>query len=197
MYSSACIYVFIFRLREIAKREREELEKALQISLEGEKKQTAEAGKLLDEVKQSAAKTSPQPTPVDKKPAPKPSPAASKTAPKPSPTESKTVPKPSPVKAKSPTQPVEKTPGLPPLSGQTKKEANKPSAAAAGWLKSAKEDVASGGPVTTAPVNLSICCHAFSMKPFYRRHAFLIFFFYLKPNVNRTRSINRVEFSIK
>ena len=178
MYSSACIYVFIFRLREIAKREKEELEKALQISLEGEKKQTAEAGKLLDEVKQSAAKTSPQPTPVDKKPAPKSSPAASKTAPKPSPTESKTVPKPSPVKAKSPTQPVEKTPGLPPLSGQTKKEANKPSAAAAGWLKSAKEDVASGGPVTTAPVNLSICCHAFSMKPFYRRHAFLIFFLF-------------------
>lgn len=153
--------MFISRLREIAKREQEELEKALQISLEAQKKQTAEAEKLRDEVKQSAAKTSPRPTPVESKPAPKPSPAASKTVPEPSPTESKTAPKPSPVKPKSRTQPEVKASALPPLSGQTKKEAEKPSEAAAGWMKSAKEDVASGASVTPAPVNLSICCYAF------------------------------------
>ena len=146
--------MFILRLREIAKREQEELEKALQVSLEAQKKQTAEAEKLRDEVKQSTAKMSPQPTPVESKPAPKPSPAASKTVPKPSPTENKAAPKPSPVKPKSPTQPEAKTSGLPPLAGQTKKEADKPSAAAAGWMKSAKEDVASGASVTPAPVIL-------------------------------------------
>ena len=153
--------MFILRLRQIAKREQEELEKALQISLEAQKKQTAEAEKLRDEVKQSAPKTTPQPTPVDSKPAPKPSPAASKTVPKPSPSESKTTPKPSPVKGKSPTQPEAKTSGLPPLSGQTKKEVDKPSEAAAGWLKSAKEEVASSTSVAPEPVNLSICCHAY------------------------------------
>lgn len=153
--------MFVLRLRQIAKREQEELEKALQISLEAQKKQTAEAEKLRDEVKQSAPKTTPQPTLVDSKPAPKPSPAASKTVPKPSPSESKTTPKPSPVKGKSPTQPEAKTSGLPPLSGQTKKEVEKPSEAAAGWLKSAKEEVASSTSVTPEPVNLSICCHAY------------------------------------
>ena len=161
------IYLFILRLTEIAKREQEELEKALQISLEAQKKQTAEAEKLRDEVKQSAAKTSPQPTPVESKPAPKLSPVASKTVPKPSPTESKTAPKSSPVKPKSPTQPKVKTSSLPPLSGQTKKEADKPSEAAAGWMKSAKEDIASGASVTPAPVNLSICCHAFNCNRYF------------------------------
>ncbi|KAL9953662.1 hypothetical protein ACROYT_G041113 [Oculina patagonica] len=145
------------RLREIAKREQEELEKALQISLEAQKKQTAEAEKLRDEVKQSTAK----PTPVESKPAPKPSPAASKSAPKPSPApskaapkpapfESKAAPKPSPAKSKSPTQPEPKTSGLPPLLGQPKKAADKPADAAAGWLKSAKEDAAGGASVTPA-----------------------------------------------
>lgn len=153
--------MFILRLREIAKREQEELEKALQISLEAQKKQAAEAEKLRDEVKQSAAKTSPQPTPVESKPAPKPSPATSKTVPKPSPTESETAPKPSPVKPKSPTQPEAKTSGLPPLSGQTKKGGDRPSDAAAGWMKSAKEDAASDASVTPAPVNLSVCCTSF------------------------------------
>ena len=156
--------MFILRLRQIAEREQEELEKALQISLDAQKKQTAEAEKLRDEVKQSAPKTTPQPTPVDSKPAPKPSPAASKTVPKPSPTESKSAPKPSPVKAKSPTQPETKTSGLPPLSGQTKKAANKPSEAAAGWLQSAKEDATSDTSVTTEPVNLSICCNAYLFR---------------------------------
>ena len=155
-FSCTGIYVFILRLRQIAEREQEELQKALQVSLEAQKKQTAEAEKLRDEVKQSAPKTTPQPTPVDSKPAPKPSPAASKTLPKPSPTESKTAPKPSPVKAKSPTQSEAKTSGLPPLTGQTKKEADKPSEAAAGWLKSAKEDATSGASVTPEPVNFDL-----------------------------------------
>lgn len=162
------INIFILRLREIAKREQEELEKALQISLEAQKKHTAEAEKLRDEVKQSTAKPTPveskpapKPTPVESKPAPKPSPAASKQVPKPSPAASKAAPKPSPAKPKSPTQPETKTSGLPPLSGQPKKPADKPADAAAGWLKSAKEDAASGASVTPAQVSLSFYCHAF------------------------------------
>lgn len=156
------VYTFTLRLREVAKREQEELQKAFQISLEAQKKQTAEAEKLRDEIKQSAAKPAPvestpapKPSPTESKPAPKPSPTRSKAAPKPSPTETKAAPKPSPAKPKSSTQPGTKTAGLPPLSGQSKKAADKPTDAAAVWIKSAKEDAASSASVTPAQVSLS------------------------------------------
>lgn len=123
---------------EIAKKEQEELEKALQMSLEAQKQQTAEAEKLRDEVKQSTVKPSPKPPVMEGK-------QAAKT----SPLESKPAPKPSPVKAKSPTQdtkPLEKskTTALPPLSGQPKKATGTPSDAATGWMQSAKDDAAAG-----------------------------------------------------
>lgn len=119
---------FLFRLKEIAKREHEELEKAFQISLEAQKQQAAEAEKLRDEVKPPAVE--------------------SKQAAKTSPVESKPVPKPSPSNTKSPTQDTKRsekpqTTELPPLSGKPKKAADTPADAAAGWLQSAKEDAAS------------------------------------------------------
>ena len=180
------LYMFILRLTGRARREQEELEKALQISLEAQRKQTTEAEKLRDEVKQS---TSAKPSPVESKPAPKtsppvsqpepkpspavvqpapkpspavskpetkPSPAVSKPEPKPSPPVVQPVPKPSPVKSKSPTQPETKLSGLPPLSGQPRKAADTPADAAAGWMKSAKEDAASGTSVAPAKVNIML-----------------------------------------
>ena len=141
--SSVCGHVafsyffFLFRLNEIAKREHEELEKALQISLEAQKQQAAEAEKLRDEVKQSTVQPSAKPPVVE-----------SKQAAKTSPVESKPVPKPSLSSTKSPTQDTKRsekpqTTGLPPLSGKPKKAADTPADAAAGWLQSAKEDAAS------------------------------------------------------
>ena len=136
---------------EIAKKEQEELEKALQMSLEAQKQQTAEAEKLRDEVKQSTVKSSPKP-PV----------AESKEAAKTSPVESKPAPKPSPVKAKSPTQDTKpseksKTTGLPPLSGKPKKATSTPSDAAAGWMQSAKDDAAASS--SAKPVQVK--CYSF------------------------------------
>ena len=134
---------------EIAKKEQEELEKALQISLETQKRQTAEAEKLRDEVKQSTVKPSPKPPVVE-----------SKQAAKTTPVESKPAPKPSPVKTKSPpqdTKPSEKSKstGLPPLSGQPKKVKSTPSDAAAGWMQSAKDDAAASTSSKPAPVKCS------------------------------------------
>lgn len=132
-----CKYLCFLRLKEIAKREQEELEKALQISLEAQKQQTAEAEKLRDEVKQSTVKPSSKP-PVDE----------SKQVAKTSPAESKPAPKPSPVKTKSPTRKTKSseksnTAGLPPLSEKPKKVPDTPSDAAASWLQSAKDDATS------------------------------------------------------
>ena len=138
-------FFFLFRLKEIAKKEHEELEKALQISLEAQKQQAAEAEKLRDEVKQSTVQPSAKPPVVE-----------SKQAAKTSPVESKQVPKPSPSSTKSPAQDTKRlekpqTTGLPPLSGKPKKAADSPSDAAAGWLQSAKEDAASS---TAKPVQV-------------------------------------------
>lgn len=138
-------FFFLFRLREIAKKEHEELEKALQISLEAQKQQAAEAEKLRDEVKQSTVQSSAKPPVVE-----------SKQAAKTSPVESKPVPKPSPSSTKSPAQDTKRlekpqTTGLPPLSGKPKKAADTPADAAAGWLQSAKEDAASS---TATPVQV-------------------------------------------
>ena len=161
MVSVNSFYFLILRLKEVAKREQEELEKALQISLEAQKKQTAEAEKLRDEVKKSTVQPSAKSPVVDSKQAAKSSPEESKPAPKPSPVESKPAPKPSPVKTKSPTQDTKpseksKSTGLPPLSGQPKKAADKPSDAAAGWIQSAKEDAAASGAARPAKVILKI-----------------------------------------
>lgn len=138
-------FFFLFRLKEIAKKEHEELEKALQISLEAQKQQAAEAENLRDEVKQSTVQPSAKPPVVE-----------SKQAAKTSPVESKQVPKPSPSSTKSPTQDTKRlekpqTTGLPPLSGKPKKAADTPADAAAGWLQSAKEDAASS---TAKPVQV-------------------------------------------
>lgn len=138
-------FFFLFRLKEIAKKEHEELEKALQISLEAQKQQAAEAEKLRDEVKQSTVQPSAKPAVVE-----------SKQAAKTSPVESKPVPKPSPSSTKSPAQDTKRlekpqTTGLPPLSGKPKKAADTPADAAAGWLQSAKEDAASS---TAKPVQV-------------------------------------------
>ena len=138
-------FFFLFRLKEIAKKEHEELEKALQISLEAQKQQAAEAEKLRDEVKQSTVQPSAKPPVVE-----------SKQAAKTSPVESKPVPKPSPSSTKSPAQDTKhlekpQTTGLPPLSGKPKKAADTPADAAAGWLQSAKEDAASS---TAKPVQV-------------------------------------------
>ena len=145
----------MIRLAEIAKREQDELEKALQASLEAQKKQTTEAEKLRDDVKKSPSKGSPQPTSAETKPAPKPSPSESKAATKASPAASKRAPKPSPVKSTPPTQPNSQTSGLPPLIVQ-KKKADTPTNAAEEWLKSAKEDAAKNTSVTPTQVNLSV-----------------------------------------
>ena len=138
-------FFFLFRLRDIAKKEHEELERALQVSLEAQKQQAAEAEKLRDEVKQSTVQPSAKPAVVE-----------SKQAAKTSPVESKPVPKPSPSSTKSPAQDTKRlekpqTTGLPPLSGKPKKAADTPADAAAGWLQSAKEDAASS---TAKPVQV-------------------------------------------
>lgn len=129
---------------EIAKKEQEELEKALKSSLDAQEKQTAEAEKLNAEVKQSPVQPPSKPSAVESK-------QAAKTAPP----ESKPSPKPSTVKSKSSTQNTKATEKsklteIPPLPGQQKKPSNAASDAAAGWIQSAKDEAAGDSTVKQA-----------------------------------------------
>lgn len=129
---------------EIAKKEQEELEKALKSSLKAQEKQTAEAEKLSAEVKQSTVQPPSKPAAVESK-------QAAKTAPP----ESKPSPKPSTVKSKSSTQDTKaseksKLTEIPPLPGQPKKPSNAASDAAAGWIQSAKNEAAGDSTVKQA-----------------------------------------------
>ena len=133
---------------EIAKKEQEELKKALKSSLEAQEKQTAEAEKLSAEVKQSTVQPPSKPSAVESKQAAKTTPPESKPAPKPSPVKSKSSTKDTKASEKS------KLTGLPPLPGQPKKPSNAASDAAAGWIQSAKDDAAGNSTVKqTAQVN--------------------------------------------
>lgn len=132
------------RLMEIAKKEQQELEKALKSSLEAQEKQTAEAEKLSAEVKQSTVQPPSKPSAVESK-------QAAKTAPP----ESKPSPKPSTVKSKSSTQDTKaseksKLTEIPPLPGQPKKPSTAASDAAAGWIQSAKNEAAGDSTVKQA-----------------------------------------------
>ncbi|XP_074630876.1 uncharacterized protein LOC141889472 [Acropora palmata] len=132
------------RLMEIAKKEQEELEKALKSSLDAQEKQTAEAEKLSAEVKQSTVQPPSKASAVESK-------QAAKTAPP----ESKPSPKPSTVKSKSSTQDTKaseksKLTEIPPLPGQPKKPSNAASDAAAGWIQSAKNEAAGDSTVKQA-----------------------------------------------